>query len=193
MVGLTGSFGTGKSTVARLFKEKGAQVISADQMAHEVFETKNPVSRKVRSLFPEIQGRMTRTKVAKIVFENPSRRLALESVVHPYVFRRIQEELEKKKHGITLVEVPLLFESGFDKHCDKTLVVDAPRSQVLKRLQALGFKKKEIEKRWKAQFSMQEKIRRSDYHIDNSNGLGKTKEQVQQAWNELLNSKKGAN
>ncbi len=192
-MGLTGSFGAGKSTVAGLFKKKGAHVISADRLAHEVFNNTHPVSRKIRSLFPEIKGSLTRAKVAQVIFQDRARRWVLESVIHPYVFKRIEEELEKKRNGVALIEVPLLFETGFDRRCDKTIVVKAPREKVLKRLRALGFEKSEIKKRWQAQMSMQEKIRRSDYQIDNSKDLEKTKEQVQKIWSELLNIQKGAN
>ncbi len=192
-MGLTGSFGAGKSTVAGLFKKNGAHVISADRLAHEVFHKTNPVSRKIRSLFPEIKGSLTRAKVAQIIFQDPSRRLVLESVIHPYVFQRIEEDLAKKRKGISLMEIPLLFETGFDRRCDKTIVVKAPREKVLKRLRAKGFGKSEIEKRRLAQMSDQEKNRRADYLIDNSNGLEKTKEQVKTIWSELLNIQKGAN
>ena len=188
MIGLTGNFGTGKTTVAGIFKKLGARVVSADRLAHEAFKKENRIYRELTSLFPEVEGNLTREKVAQIVFYDPKRRRTLEALIHPYVFRRIKEEIYGMRAGVAAVEIPLLFETGFDKHCDVTVVVEAPEKKVIHRLLARGFGKAEAERRWRAQMSTSEKKRRADYVIDNSESRKQTEHQVKKIWQEIITS-----
>ena len=88
VIGLTGSFGSGKSTVGRILKRLGAKrVIDTDRLAHEVFRPNHQIGKKVKSLF-NIKGSFSRKAVAKEVFSNPRKRKQLEALVHPYVYRR---------------------------------------------------------------------------------------------------------
>ncbi|MBI4116078.1 MAG: dephospho-CoA kinase [Candidatus Omnitrophica bacterium] len=185
LVGLTGGFGTGKTTVAQFFRKKGAAIINADRLAHEVFKKRTAVYRRVKSLFPELRGDLNRKKVARTVFENTRKREALEAIVHPHVFRRIKEEVRKSRGKITVVEVPLLFESGFDRECDKTIVVKASREKVFQWLRSKGYSKAEVRARWLTQMPLEGKARRADYVIDNSKGLLQTKHQVESLWKKL--------
>lgn len=185
MVGLTGNFGVGKSTVASLFKKKGAKVLSADRLAHEVFRKGNPVYLRVRSLFPSEKGNLNRERIAGIVFRSPRKRRALESLIHPYVFRRIQEQVGRTRKRVVIVEVPLLFETGFDRGCDRTIVVRSEPSEIFRRLSRRGYSGPEIRARWRAQRPLGDKTRRSDYLIDNSDGLRETRRQVEKIWKEL--------
>lgn len=188
VVGLTGNFGTGKSTVARFFKELGAQVLDSDRLAHEVFRKKNPLYPGLRSLFPQLKGRLNRTVVSRVVFRNPRKRRALESLIHPYVFRRIGEEIRRRRARVVVLEIPLLFESGFDRECDCTVVVKAPLPKAFQRLREKGFRKEEVESRWRAQMPLEKKIKRSDHLVDNSQGLGETRRQVVRIWRKIERS-----
>ena len=165
--------------------------MDSDELAHEVFRKENRIYRKIRPLFPEVLGDPTRAQVAKIVFRDPVRRRALESMIHPYVFKRIREELARMRGEIAVAEVPLLFETGFDKCCDATVVVRAAREKVLARLAAKGFRQPEVESRWRAQWPIREKRKRADYCVDNSDGRKRTEEQVKKIWSEI-NRRKGA-
>lgn len=188
VVGLTGNFGTGKSTTAQFFRELGAQVIHTDRLAHEVFKKGNPLYPGIRSLFPELKGSLSRTKIARIVFGDSRKRRALESLIHPYVFDRIGEEIGRRRERAVILEIPLLFESGFDQECDRTVVVLAPERRVFERLLRKGFRRAEVEARWRAQMPLREKIRRADYLIDNSNGREVTRRQVVQIWRKIERS-----
>ena len=174
--------------MARLFKDKGAAVISADRLAHEVFRKGHALYPKVRLLFEEVRGDLSRAKIAAVVFRDPGKRKALETLIHPYVFRRIQEEIRRTRKRILILEIPLLFESGFDRRCDQTLVVQAAPEKVTERLKKRGFTQREIKARWQAQMPIQKKIRRSDFTIDNSDGLAETRRQVSRIWKELNQS-----
>jgi len=188
VVGLTGSFGTGKSTVAWLLGQRGARVIDADRVAHEVFRKENRIHGKLQSLFPELGGNMNRAKVARIVFRDSKKRRALERLIHPYIFARIQEEILKTAKPILVVEVPLLFESGFHRHTDWNGVVKAGEKVVTRRLRRRGFTAGEVEARWRAQMPLSGKIRKADFVIDNSQGLERTRAQVIQVWNQIERS-----
>ena len=177
-VGLTGGFGTGKSTVARHFRKLGAHVIDADRLAHEALRPGVPEYQKILSCF----GTVDRKKLAQIVFANPRKRKILESIIHPYVFRRI-DELEKKKSGIVILEVPLLFETHFDKKMDSVVVVTASiQTQILRS----SLSKDETRARIKAQMPLSQKMKRADFVIHNDGSLTETKKQTVAVWRSLL-------
>jgi dephospho-CoA kinase len=187
VIGLTGVFGSGKTTVSHLFRELGATVIDADLIAHEALWKGSPVYEELTALFPEAtkdQKGLDRKSIAQIVFKDAKRREELEKRVHPYVRTRMEEEVADSE-GIVILEVPLLFEAGFDWFCDATLTVEAPEDVMLKRLQDKGWKADEVRARWKAQMPLSEKIKRSDYEIHNAGDLEETKKEVKAIWQKL--------
>lgn len=190
IVGLTGSFGSGKSSVGRILKRLGAKrVIDADRLAHEVFRPNHKIGKKIKSLF-KIKGSLSRKAIAKEVFSNSRKRRQLEALVHPYVYRRILSELKRVPLGIVILEVPLLFEAGFNRMCDVTIVVLGGGKNITKRLLGSGFKPEEIRERLKAQLPELEKKRRSDYYIlntDAKNSLVRKTKLIWEKLTELLN------
>ena len=185
IVGLTGSFGSGKSTAGRIFKQLGARkVIDADKLAHEVFRPGHPIGRRIKQLF-HIQGTPNRREIARRVFSDLGRRRQLEALIHPYVFRRVRSELKKIKQGIIILDVPLLFETGFDQLCDLTVSVLARERHIVERLARGGYRPEEVRARLKSQLSMDEKKKRSDLCVEN---IGSKKELIQKIkliWNRL--------
>ncbi|MDD5218671.1 MAG: dephospho-CoA kinase, partial [Candidatus Omnitrophica bacterium] len=131
-------------------------------------------------------------KIAKIVFSDSRRRKTLESVIHPYVFERIADEIGQAEEKVVIADVPLLFESGYDRFCDKTIVVKATEEVMRKRLCEKGFTREEIDSRWKAQLPLAEKIERADEVIDNSETFQKTRTRVEEVWKTLHSCPKGA-
>jgi len=190
VVGLTGSFGSGKTTASRMFARRGAYLINADDVAHEALRSNHPVYRKIKSLFG-VRGKLSRAEIAREIFRNPSKRKKLEALIHPYVKRRIKQDLKKIKRGVVIVEVPLLFESRFDRLCDVTVSVLAGQSAIIRRLRGRGFSKREVTARLRAQMSQVEKRKKSDYVIMNSNNKNKLNEQVGKIWNILNRTLKG--
>ena len=188
IIGLTGSFGVGKSRVGQLFKELGACVIDADKLAHEALEPGNPNFEKIVLLFGNeivINGKLDRKKIAEIIFRDAAKRKALETIIHPYVFRRIEEEAGRAKEKVILVEVPLLFETGFDSKCDHTIVVFSDEEVTEKRLGEKGFSPAEIKARNRAQMLQQEKLKLTQMKIDNSKSIEETKNQVHKIWSKI--------
>lgn len=195
LVGLTGGFGTGKSTAANLFRELGACVIDADAIVHEALLEGSPVYEQVRSLFPEASAVATsaldRKEIAKVVFADENKREKLEQIVHPFVFEQIGLRAHAAEEQIIVAEVPLLFETGFHRYCEKIIVVTATEAQATARLAERGYTPEEIEHRRKAQWPLEEKVKRADIIFDNSGTLEETKQRASQIWKELSSYLKG--
>ena len=192
-MGLTGSFGGGKSSVGRILKRLGARkVIDCDRLVHEVFRPRHPVGVKIKALF-HLRGRLSRSAIAKEVFSNSRKRRQLEALIHPYVYRMVRSELRRIHNGVVILEVPLLFESGFDRICDTTVAVIAGERRIVSRLTQAGFRAREVRARLRAQLSEGEKKRRADLSIENSGSKHLLVQRTKQLWRKLqmiLNEKR---
>ena len=190
-IGLTGSIGTGKSTVAKIFQELGAYVIDADKIVHELLKRED-VKEKIREAFGDVfdeRGEIDRKKLASIVFNNPEKKKALEGILHPLVFQELQkffEEVEKKDpNAIAIAEVPLMIETGSYKNYDKIIVVYAPEELQLKRLLEKGMSKEEAIKRIKSQMPIEEKVKYADIVIENTSTLEDLRKKVKEVYKKL--------
>jgi len=189
LIGLTGSFGSGKSTVAGVFEKLGAAVIDVDQLAHEAYAKGTPTAAKIKALFQKepvlTRGKLDRRKIADVVFKEPRLLKKLESIIHPYVFEKIGIALGKVKKEVVVVNIPLLFETGFEKMCTATIVVKAKTEVVLKRLKKRGFSEKDLRARLKHQMPMAQKIKKANFVIDNSGSILRTQKDIKQIWTDL--------
>ena len=185
VVGLTGTFGSGKSTVSKIFKTLGARkVIDADALAHEAFQAGHPVRKRLERIFKT--RRLDRKAIAAEVFTSKKKRRQLEAILHPYVYRRIRSELRRIQSGIVILEVPLLFETKGDRFCDVTVTVLTDEKSILKRLRNKRFQAPEIRSRMKAQFSQREKAKCSDLLIKNSNSKAVLLQKTKTIWKKLV-------
>ncbi len=180
VLGITGCFGTGKSKVAGLLRNQGFFVLDADRIAHETLQATNPVFKKICENFPKavFHGFLERRKLAEIVFQDPKQLKRLEKLIHPYVLKRLLEEIRKTKKKQIAIEVPLLFEAGFQKICDYVLTVFADTAQADQRLLHQGWTKTEIRRRRAEQWPIQKKMAQSDFVINNSGTQYETRKQV---------------
>lgn len=196
-IGLTGGFGMGKSTVLRLFGKLGAKTVDSDKIVHIIL--KNPaVIRKIASLLGESvlkkRGKaisLDKKRIAEIIFNEPDKRISIEKIIHPKVIREIKALMNKKIKNnpslTVLVEVPLLFEAGYEKKFDKVIVVFCKRDVAIERLLKKGFSKKDALKRMRAQMPVARKKASADCVIDNNDGIKKTEAQVKRFLNEMAN------
>ncbi len=188
VLGVTGSVGTGKSTVSKMFEKLGAVRISADALAHEAIEKgKAPYRRVVRSFGKVIldrDGSIRRRELAKIVFQNPKKLKTLNSLIHPYVIGRIREKIRRlrKRKGVVVVEIPLLHEAGLEKMFDQVVTVSCRPEAQKKRWRKNGREIGELKRRSSAQLPLSYKIKQSDFIIDNSGQVQATKRQVIALW-----------
>ena len=196
-IGLTGGIGTGKSTVSRYLTTKGYKIIDADRIAREVVEPGQPALKALVEEFgPEIlleDGRLNRRELARLAFASPEGKAALDRITHGAIFARIEElqlqyaaELEKTSDAVIFLDVPLLFETGFDRKADLVWVVDVPDEIRVQRVVLRdGLTEEEVWARIKNQMSREEKIARADVVLDNSGTPEELYAQVDARLNEV--------
>jgi dephospho-CoA kinase len=187
LLGVTGSIGTGKSTVAKMLEEMGAPVIDFDVLARVVVEPGKPAYRDIVSYFGEqvLQGDKTldREKLRDIVFQDMEKRKKLESFTHPRIGEEFLVQVEQHAKGkesvIIQVVIPLLIEAHMQAIFDHLLMVYAPEETQLKRLMERDKIDKELAMRIiQSQMPVEEKKGYCDMIIDNSGTLEETRRQV---------------
>jgi len=188
VIGITGGFGTGKSTAAGLLRKEGFLVLDADRIAHETLQATNPVFEKICEKFPDamVSGFLERRKLAEIVFKNPARLKRLEKLIHPYVLKRFLGEIKKTKKKWIALEIPLLFESGFQKICDRVVTIFAGTQEADERLLSHGWTHTEIRRRRAEQWPIQKKMAKSDFVINNSGSKAEMRKQVRTLLKQLV-------
>ncbi|RLB04142.1 MAG: dephospho-CoA kinase [Deltaproteobacteria bacterium] len=194
-IGLTGGIATGKSTVAKMFEEKGATLINLDQIAHKAISPGKQAWKKIREIFGDSvlqpDKSINREKLAKIVFQNKEQLKKLEEIIHPEVIKMWQEKIEtisrEKPKTILISEIPLLFEKKLAYNFDATVLVYAPpQIQISRIMERDGITREEAEKRLAAQLPIDEKVSLATYAIYNDGSLEKTRQQVEQLWDKLV-------
>lgn len=194
LVGLTGGVATGKSTVAKMFKQCGAVVIDADQLARDVVKPDKPAWRAIVTLFGKTvlnQDRtLNRQALGSIVFRNRMKRRQLERIVHPRVAReqqRLVRRIAKRKpHAVVIYEVPLLFEAGVDKRVDTIIVVTADReTQIVRLTKRNGLSRTEALRRIRSQMPLAKKIQQADHVLNGTLPRPSLHKQVGQLFNSL--------
>ena len=194
-IAITGGAGTGKSTVARMFKELGAEVLDADAMAREAVAVGTPAWAELRRLygaeFFHENGELNRSRLAQVVFADPEARRRLDGLIHPRVEAELKArvaELTRRGAALVLVEVPLLFETGREAAFDRVIVVAAPEVDQVRRLKARDHRgEAEIRGILAAQWRLADKVARGDYVVNNGGELSFTEQQVKNIWGELKN------
>jgi dephospho-CoA kinase len=194
-IGLTGGIGSGKSTVAQFFKDKGAYLIDFDILAHKVEEPEGPAwKRIVEEYGPEIlneDSTINREQLGNIVFQDKKKLERLNSIVHPAVFEewlhRMEEIKAEKDDAIVISDIPLLIEVGLEKHVDLTvLVYISPEAQIERIMTRNGFTREEAEYRLRSQMSINEKLPLADIVINNEGPPEETRKIVEEYWPELI-------
>jgi len=183
IIGLTGSFGSGKSTAARMFQELGAKVIDADQIMAELIAPGGKAEKKVAKAFGHAilaNSKIDRKALANIVFQDPRELKKLTDILYPIGLKEIKQQIaQARKVKLIVLDVPLLFESGWDKLADVTIAVQSTQYIQVKRIQErTGLSKADIMRRFKCQMPAKEKIQRADIVIDNRQTLKQTHAQV---------------
>ena len=171
-VGLCGTIGSGKSTICRLFEQRGVAVYIADDRAKELM-TADPtlISQICEAFGAECyqDGELNRRYLASQIFADDSKRLLLNSIVHPAVCRHFQQWAEGQSGDYVIVESAILFESGLDKVVDKTIAVVVPPQVAVERAAARdGVDKAAILARMAVQKSGEQLAECVDFVIDNS-------------------------
>jgi dephospho-CoA kinase len=200
-VGLTGGIAAGKSVVGEMFASLGAQVIQADEIAHQLMQPGQAVYQEVAARFGagilDSDGSVNRARLAEIAFggpNNPPRVAELNQIVHPAVIRRQEEWMEqigqRDPYAVAMVEAALILEADMAKLLDRLVVVTCRPEQRIERW-ARRLKvdedtaRREVTRRMAAQLPDEEKVKAADYVVDNSGSLDGTRRQVEKIYARL--------
>lgn len=180
----------GKSFVLSVFKELGAIVLDSDDIIDLLLHNKDVILNIKKIIEDQIEkedSTIDKGKIAKIIFNNNKLRYKLEALLHPMVFDEIETSLKKIKaeRQLAIVEVPLLFECGYQNRFNKTITVFTTKKIAIDRLMNSGVTRSNALKRLKAQLPIQIKKKKSDYLIDNTDTRQKTRKQVKNIWKQL--------
>jgi dephospho-CoA kinase len=176
-VGLTGGIGSGKSAVADLWRDRGAVIIDADQLARDAVAPGTPGLRAIAERWPAVMqadGTLDRPALAHIIFNADAQREALNGIIHPRV-RALAAALEANAPAgsIAVHVIPLLFEGEYWKSCDATVAVIAPDDARVSRVVARdGINAEGVLARMRAQIDPADARKRATYVIENDGDLG---------------------
>jgi dephospho-CoA kinase len=188
-VGLTGGIGAGKSTVSALFSQLGAIIISSDKIAQEILDRPD-IQDQLKTMFsPDVvkAGKTDRKYLAEHVFLNPDLRLKLEGLIHPEVRKEVESQFAVLPASeIAINEVPLLFEVGLEKHYDCIISVVADKEIRIQRVVDRGLSRADAVARLSVQVDDEERIKKSDFWIENNGDLEELSKSVTEVWGRLL-------
>ncbi len=172
-LGLTGVLGSGKSTVARLLKERGLDIIDLDGLARDSLNWKETQD-DIRAAFGDeyaVDGIVDVVKLRGAAFNQADALRKLEAIIHPRVGAEVKKRIEalrEREARAVVFDHPLLFETGFDKKVDKVVVVAADMETIKRRLKKRGMQTDDVERRLSFQIPLAQKVAGADYVINNN-------------------------
>jgi dephospho-CoA kinase len=194
LAGLTGGMGSGKTTVGKLFQSLGAYVLDADEICRSLVEFGKPAWQEIVDLLGNEVIRddqtLDRRKIADIVFDDPEKKKALETILHPRVMEEEQaiykDILKDDPCALVIIEAALLIESENYRKVDKVIVIACDEESQLHRITAKStFSREDAERRLKQQMPLKEKIKFADYVLHNDSGLSELEEKVEVLFHQL--------
>ncbi len=183
IIGITGTFGSGKTTIAEMFKGYGYKIINADKIAHSLLNKKEIKNAIIKEFGTSIltKGKINRRKLKDIVFNNHKELVRLNKIIHPAIIKKIKSIIKKTKNKKIIIDGALMIEANCLDLVDKLLVVKIKKEEQLRRiLKKRKYTKKEIRNIIKSQLNQKQKLKYADYIIDNSNKIKDTKKQVEE-------------
>ena len=196
IIGLTGTIGSGKSTVSARLAKLGALVLDADTISREAVKKGADGLNKIAEVFGkeviDANGELDRKALAGIVFSDESKRLILNGIIHPQVLKALKERTHGEKDlnpdRMIVWDVPLLIEVGWVEYVDSVWLVTAPEQTRINRIMARdGCTIKQAQSRICAQMSEEEKARFSNEIIDNGGSLEQLYQRVDALYGEYSN------
>ncbi|ABK15863.1 Dephospho-CoA kinase [Syntrophobacter fumaroxidans MPOB] len=193
-IALTGGIASGKSTVARMFADRGALILDADVAAREAVEPGSECWQRLREwlapAFFDAEGRLDRRRLRDLIIRDPQCLVRLNAILHPFIFARMESqwrrEIEARTRRVVIFDIPLLFESHAADRFDIVILVHVPPEiQIGRLMKRDGLTRAEAEKTLEIQLPIDSKIPLSQIVIDNSLDLDHTSRQVLDAWNRI--------
>jgi dephospho-CoA kinase len=193
VIGVTGSFGTGKSTVCQVLAELGATVINADELGHELLQPGSQTYNEVVAAFGNgiltVDKKIDHNKLAEMVFQNNNTQARLNNVMHPEMYRIVQDKIgQYRQRGarVVVLEAALLLEAGWKPLVNQVWVTTASEAVILDRLKnQRGFMEEQILARLRTQMPSEEKIKYADVVINTDCSREELKIKVTALWQKL--------
>lgn len=165
IIGITGGIGSGKTTVCNIFREQGYPVYDCDNEAKRLMQDDSGIRQQILDLF----GTLDRAEIARKVFDDKGLLQQLNNIVHPAVACDLQQWAERQEKSIVFAESAILFESGLDKLCWKTVVVTAPEEVRIERvMRRNGWTREQVVNRMRNQMPEEKLKQLADIIIKNS-------------------------
>ena len=192
IIGITGSIGSGKTTVAKLFSRHWFNRIDADGIAHDLMKRNSAVYKRIVNEFgKEILNKVRkieRKKLGDLVFDDKNKLKKLNSITHPIIINEIKNQIKKiqkkcREKTKIIIDAPLLLETKAKNLVDKVVVVKCSKENVLKRNKS--FSKQQIERILNAQMPLEEKLKYAHFVIDNDRDLRHLENQVKDIVREI--------
>jgi len=193
--GITGGMGVGKSAAAKTFKELGAHIFDADREAKQLLDSsaiiQNDLMAEFGSDILDNTGKINRGKLANVSFQDEYHQSTLNSIIHPHIFEKIDEDYQKvstkSKSSFFMVDGALIYESGLDSHLDYIIVVTAKLSIRMERAFKKGnIPREDILRRIDLQWPCETKVRMADFVIHNDTTEKDLKSQVKKIFDRLV-------
>ncbi len=191
LIGVTGGIACGKTEVANFFQDKGAIVLSGDQIGKEVVEKNQTVLKELAGIFGkdifEKNGTLNRRKLGRLAFASEESRDKLNRIIHPRLLkelrRRIQSIEEKTPQAVVVIDAALIVEWGLEKELDHLIFIQSKREDNIRRLQKQkGYSEEEALDRIRSQLPEKVKEEKADVVIRNDRGLAELKTAAGGVW-----------
>ena len=197
IIGITGGIASGKSTVSEMLSAKGAAVIDADRIGHELFRPNTDAWREVVAAFGRgilcNDDEIDRARLAEVVFADRAALNRLNSIMHPRIRRVVESKIEEFRaqgFAVVVVEAALLIEAGWTGLVDQVWVILAPESDAVHRLcSRKDFTEEQAAARIRSQMSPAERASRADVVLENDSSVDALAERVERLWRSLPPSK----
>ena len=182
VIGITGNFGVGKTTVANMFRRLGTKLIDADKIAHRIIRPHTPAYKRIIACFGKkvlVGIYISRKRLAQEAFSDKKKLKRLNKIMHPEILKLIKNRIRKSADNeILVIDAALLIESGLLPWVDRLVVVKSKPKIQIQRLKKSGLTTGQIRRRLSVQLPQDEKVRLADFVIDNSGRRIQTEKQV---------------
>jgi len=193
VIGIIGGLAAGKSTVARLLKQRGAVVIDADRLGHRALELPTVKETLLNEFGPDMldeNGRIDRAALAEIAFEDPELVRKLNAIMHPPIIWQIVADIEaatrRGEAPLIMLDAPLLVETDLHREqCDALLYVDAPETTRRRRARERGMGEEQFARRTAAQMPPERKKELADFTVKNTGSVDELDARLEELWPEL--------
>jgi dephospho-CoA kinase len=194
VVGLTGGVASGKTTVSEIWREEGAYIIDADQIARELVQPHTPAWNELKKVFGEEifekDGTLHRKKLGALVFSNPQKKNILNQILHPRIKkemeRRLKEIGQRDPEAIVVIDAALLIETGDYREMDKVIITTSTKRQQIERLRKRnGINPEEARRILSSQMTFEEKLKVADFVIRNEGSLEEIRRMAKKIFQEL--------